>query len=862
MAAKVDILTFEAGLVDELVEPRTTALNHGRGCRRLENLLALPQGPALTCPPSRWVAATKGSGAAKFFRVIYSETYAYLVEFGDLYCRFYTNEGQVLSGAAAYEIVSPYGAAHLGNLRAYSDAGTLYLVDGTHAPYRLVYTAATSWTLEAMPFTGGPFLDENTTAGHLLTPSGTTGSITLTASGTGHTPFVVGASGHVGAKWRIGHRIGETALTQTFTAAATSTTLSVSLGATWKITTDGTWNATLILEKTYDSGSTYETVAQYTPAGGVNFQDPGEETWANALYRLRVSAWTSGDGCKATLTVDPHIHYGYVTITAVATTTSATATVVDTLGGTGATSIHAEGAWSPRRGYPRVLCLFDNRLSFLSTTADPTTWWLSYANQYTRMDAGATAAHALTFTFTTGRGDPFLWARGEQNRLYVGTPAAVLEIAAADPQAALSATNKPGINRRIDFGTGAVDPIRAFGYLLMVDTSTLRPMKVSYNWEQDLLRSPPLNFAQPTLTAPGLKKVVFQRGPIPVVWWLRTDGVLLAMAFEQTEEGEIVGWSKRIVAGTDAAVEDIEVLPGTGGDHLWWIVARTVNGATVRHVERCAPVALLPTRATASRLDAYVPYAGVAATTIEGLAVNATTGVVTITATAHGFDDGDNVDFQDVGGMTWLNHQTLVVADDAANSFTLKTIGGAYVDGRLLGTYTSGGTVRQVENSFSGLDHLEGESVYAVADGAVLGPYIVASGAVTLPIYANTVALGLHVDWWLQPLRVVLPLPDGSSRGRQANVVHLWLSLYRSWGLRYGPNAARMRELTCWTPERARAAGATPIPELVTDDFLVPVDGSLTADPTILLQGHLPLPACVRALMLETGLGGTKTFQG
>jgi hypothetical protein len=861
VTAKIDLMSFEAGLVDDLVEARTTALNHGRGCRRLENLLPLPQGPAVTRPPSRYIAATKSSGAARLFRVVYSQTYAYLVEFGDLYCRFYTNAGQVLSGAAAYEIVSPYATADLDNLQVYNDAGTLYIVDGAHAPYRLVYTAATSWTLEALPVTGGPFIDENTTATYLLTPTATTGSITLTASGTGFAPFVVGASGHVGARWRLGHRIGETALVQTFTGTATSTTLSVSLGAKWKIATDGTWNATLILEKSYDAGSTYETVLQYAPAEGVNYQDPGEETWANALYRLRVSAWTSGDYCKALLTVDPHIHYGYVTITNVATTTSATATVVDALGGTGATSIWAEGAWSPRRGYPRGIGLVDNRLALVGTTADPTTEWLSYSNQYTRMDAGATAAHALVFTYTVGRGDPFLWLVGEQKKHYIGTPAAILEIQAADPTAALSATNKPEISRRIDFGTAAVPPVRAHSTLIVLDHTATRPMKVTYDWEQDLLVAPDLAFACPTLLEPGIQRIVFQRGRVPIVWFLRTDGVLLAMVYEQMFRAEVIGWAQVTAGGTDAVIEDIECLPSAAGDVLWWIVARTINGATTRYVERLDLLDLVPTRATAARLDAYVPYEGEDWQTLESLAVAAGTGRVTVTITGHPFTDGDNVEFQDVGGMTWLNGQVLVVADAAANTFTLKTTAGNYVNGLLLGTYTSGGTVRQVENSFSGLDHLEAESVYAVADGAVLGPYIVTSGAVTLPNYYRRVTIGLHVDWWLQPLRLVLPLPDGSSRGRQSNVVGLWLSLYRSWGLQYGPTAARLRDLSCWTPERAAAAAATPLPELVTGDYDLTVEGNLTADPTILLRGHLPLPACVRGLMLATGLGGARAVK-
>jgi hypothetical protein len=857
MSAKIDVLSFEAGWIDDLVEARTTALNHGKGCRRIENLLPLSQGPAVARPPSRYIAATKVSGVARLLRVVYSDRYAYLVEFGHLYCRFYTNAGQITSGAAAYEITSPYPAAELPDLQVYNDAGTLYLAHPNHPPYRLVYAAATSWTLAALGETGGPFADENTAAAHLLTPSGTTGSITLTATGTGCAPFVTGAAGHVGAKWRIGHRIGETALVQTFTAPATSSTISVSLGAAWKITTDGTWNATLVLEKTYD-GSTYETVAQYAPAEGNNYQDPGEETWANATYRLRVSAWNSGTECKVTFTVDPHVHYGYVRLTAVTSTTLATATVVDPLGDTGATSIWAEGSWSLVRGYPRGVGLVDNRLTFVATVADPTTVWQSYSNQYTRFDGGATDAHALTWTFTTGKGDPFLWVLGQTARFVIGTPAETLILAAADPTAALSASNKPEIKYRIAFGNAAQVPVSAFGYTVVLDDSTRRPMRITYNWEQDLMRLPPLNFSQPSITWPGLKKVVFQRGPVPVLWCLRTDGVLLAAVVEQQDQGDSIGWSKCWTAGTDAAIEDIECLPSADGDVLWWVAARTIGGAIKRYVEQLDTLDLQPVRATAQRLDSYLEFAGIDWTDLEALAVNPATGRITVTATGHSFTSGMNIQFQAVEGMAWLNARVLTVADVTANTVTLKSLQGSYLDGRLLPAYTAGGQLRQVENAFAGLAHLEGQAVYAVADGAVLGPYTVTAGAVTLPGYYQNVWIGLHVDWWLQPLRLVLPLPDGSSRGRQQNVVGLWLSVYRSWSCQVGPRADRLREVSFWTAARAEDAGT---PELVTGDFLVTLDGALTADPTVLLRGHLPLPACVRALMLDTGMGGSRSFK-
>ena len=850
MTAKIDIATFDQGIIDELVEPRHTAISHGRGCRRLENMIALPQGPAMTRPPSRFCASTKNNGQARLIRVVYSESISFECEFGDYYVRFYTINGQVLDGGSVYEIASPYTAAEAFELQVFNDAGTLYLTHVSHLPYRLVYSGETSWLLEPVPFTWGPFSDENSTE-VTVDPSAVSGSITLTASAP---TFVTGAAGHVGALWLIGHRTGQLVLRKTFSGVAVSGTQAVAKDTTWRITTSGTWAGRLILEKTYDGGSTYETVSTMEPVEDNNFDDVGNETFDEALYRLRMEDYVSGT-CKCVFVVDPHVAYGYVQITKVNSTTEAEATVVETLYSTVPTRIWAEGAWSPHRGYPRSVGLVDNRLTVGSTKADPTTIWMSHTNRHTDMRAGALAAEALIFHFTTQKGDPFLWILGEEYNFYLGTPIAILQIEAADPKSAISIENAPGIRRRIDMGASPVAPIRAHGTVLMLDASGLRPMYLQYDWQQDILVSPNLAFNCPSLTDPGIKRVVFQAGPIPIVWWLRTDGVLLGMMFEQRFGENLIGWHRH---ETDGLIEDIDVLPTAAGHRLWWIARRTVDGQTVRHVEFLDPLDLKPERLTAHRLDAYLPYIGAAAVAISNVQIDPTSKKVTVTTVAaHGLSDGENVAFADVGGMSWLNEQkALSVADSTADTFILKTADADdYIDGTYIGTWTGGGTVRGVENSFSNLDHLKRREVYALADGNALGPLTVRyDGTLTLRRYYNRVYIGLQTDWLLQPLRLVLPLADGSTRGRQMTLAGLWLSVYRSWGAKIGLDADHVQEVNFWDIETVPVGSA---PDLATCDFYYNLGGGYSADPTFIMKGDTPFPFTIRALMAEPSIHGT-----
>lgn len=87
-----------------------------------------------------------------------------------------------------YTITSPYPEASLTNsetgLRGFQtgqSADVIYFAHGSYKPYALTRSADTSWTMTAITFNDGPYLDTNVTT-TTLTLSGTTGSVTVTAS--------------------------------------------------------------------------------------------------------------------------------------------------------------------------------------------------------------------------------------------------------------------------------------------------------------------------------------------------------------------------------------------------------------------------------------------------------------------------------------------------------------------------------------------------------------------------------------------------------------------------------------------------------------------------------------------------------
>lgn len=78
-------------------------------------------------------------------------------------------------------------------------------------------------------------------------------------------------------------------------------------------------------------------------------------------------------------------------------------------------------------------------------------------------------------------------------------------------------------------------------------------------------------------------EMAYQQTPHSVVWMVRDDGVLLSLTYQR--ETGVFAWAHHDTAGTFESVAVVE--EGTE-DALYAIVNRTINGATVRYLERFA----------------------------------------------------------------------------------------------------------------------------------------------------------------------------------------------------------------------------------------------------------------------------------
>jgi hypothetical protein len=172
------LTSFVSGEFGNKLTGRTDFDKYQSAAKTMENFLVHPQGAATRRVGTQYIASVK----TRLIPFEFSTTQTYILEFGNNYIRFFKDKGQILSGGSPYEISTPYLTAELFDIKFAQSADVMYIVHPNHETMKLSRTGHTSWSLDEIEFTDGPYLAPNTTS-TTMTPGATTGTgISLTAS--------------------------------------------------------------------------------------------------------------------------------------------------------------------------------------------------------------------------------------------------------------------------------------------------------------------------------------------------------------------------------------------------------------------------------------------------------------------------------------------------------------------------------------------------------------------------------------------------------------------------------------------------------------------------------------------------------
>lgn len=152
--------------------------------------------------------------------------------------------------------------------------------------------------------------------------------------------------------------------------------------------------------------------------------------------------------------------------------------------------------------------------------------------------------------------------------------------------------------------------------------------------------------------------------------------------------------------------------------------------------------------------------------------------------------------------------------------------------------------------TISGLHHLEGETVVALSNGAVVRNLVVTNGSITLPQSATLVHIGLPITSRIKTLPISFEGP-ALGQGLAKNVNKTIMRVYRTSGLMVGYDENNLVQFKQRTTEPYGSA-----PDWITDEIEVQVKPDWNSSGQMIIQQTDPLPVTVLSMVQEVALGG------
>jgi hypothetical protein len=150
-------------------------------------------------------------------------------------------------------------------------------------------------------------------------------------------------------------------------------------------------------------------------------------------------------------------------------------------------------------------------------------------------------------------------------------------------------------------------------------------------------------------------------------------------------------------------------------------------------------------------------------------------------------------------------------------------------------------------SSLSGLDHLEGETVSILADGATHATKVVSSGAISLDRAATKVVVGLPYSSVLQTMRIEggAGQYEGTAQGKIKRISKVVLRLFETVGAKVGPSLDNLETVPFRTTSGAMDL---PVSTFLAGDKEVEFADDYNTDGFIFVKQEQPLPLTILAL--------------
>lgn len=503
---------------------------------------------------------------------------------------------------------TPYVATDYDYIRNQIINDIIYLWCDGYQPRKIERRGQRSWGVVLFQPEDGPFKDENI-SNITITPSGLSGNITLTANKDLFNSSMVGGLFKITS---VGQRVeSDISADDVFTDSIRITGADNS--RIFTIIREGTWSATITLQRSIGDELNWENVTTYTTNGTITYDDTLDNQIIYYRIGIRTGDYTSGTA-ELTLVYTLGESSGIVRITNFTSSTSVGAEVLEDLGGTSATSYWNEGAWSDYRGWPTAGCEAEGRLWHFGRGEE----WASASDLLESYDDTIEGDSApITKSLGTGPQDVVNWALALQ-RLILGLPLLEKSNRSSSFDEPLTAVNcvvktssTRGSNKvqALNLDNDGIFVSRTGRMLLVMSYKGAGGQATVFDYGTDIL-----NKLSRDILSSGVKRMIIQREPDTRIHCLLENGTVAMLVFDPVEEVKAF-----VSTVTDGTIEDIFITPGEQEDNIYYYVAREINGVTKRYRERFAIKDYCIGGTLNRQADSFVIYEGVATDTITGL---------------------------------------------------------------------------------------------------------------------------------------------------------------------------------------------------------------------------------------------------
>lgn len=716
--------SFAAGEIAPSLYARVDNSRYASALRTCRNFMVMRQGGANNRPGTVFIEEVKDSSkVVRLIPFIFNADQTYILEFGDEYIRFYRNAAQiVVAGVSAYGAGTPYVIGDL-----VLDVGINYycIQAGTgHTPA----SSSTFW----YPLTGStyeiptPYADED-----LANLQFVQSADVITIVHPSYAPRELSRFDHT--EWILS-LLSFGSSQPDVTSLVNDGTPPGAIATSWAVTA---------VSITGEESDGVSTSTSDIPSSG----SPTTLTWTAAtaaveyrVYREFDSSGTLGTGLVGVVT-------GTV-FADVADVPEAGTPPID------------PGLFQSTGNYPSAVAYSQQRRLFANSNNNPETVWASRIGGFNNFSSRFPTQDDDPVTFKlVGKQVNEIQHLLELRQLLALTVGS--EWAINGDQSGVITPSAINAKQQTFNGSSSLSPLNVNGSALYVQARGAVVRDIAFNYELDAYNGNDITiFSSHMFDQYTLVDWAFQQVPSSIVWAVRDDGTVVGLTYIRDQQ--MLAWHRHDFSGD---VENVCVIPDGNEDAVYFVIKRTIDGSTVRYLEKMATRQITDI-VDSIFMDSTLSYDG----------RNESSQTMTLTG-------GTDWDYQE--DLTLTSSTSFFVIGDIGNAIHLTGMdsdGNEILIRATITEYTSATivtvrpnrtvpiTMRSIAitdwakavDQLAGLDHLEGEEVSVFADGFVVAnpnnaSYVVVTvlgGMITLDKPYAVIHVGLPVTADIETLDI------------------------------------------------------------------------------------------------------------